>query len=255
MAKGELNVVFHGQFAFVFTRECVEVIVPVTPAAGTAGHNLCMAGSRGGPIGLTENYSYCLTGVTPGKSAPRFLKDDTPVLEDFRVINRARNALFCSLYLPQPAKMTAQRCMPGGSDHFFLGSGARNIVCKRIALVNTFVYEYPNHANVHLGDLAWTPVPGVAVNKLHVFSDSPRDTDPQAGHAKEAFKYLTRLFPAMQLELVNEPLSGSIDARNDNNQADDDLRSLAELSLDAGGTVRPQVPETPHCVSLFVDNT
>jgi len=255
MAKGELNVIFHGQFAFVFTNECVEVLVPVTPAPGTLGSNECRAGSRGGPIGLTRGYSYCLTGVTPSKCAPRFWKEDLPVLEVFRVINRAANALFCALYLPLPAKMAAQRCIPGGAGYFFLGPTARNIVSKRIALVNTFTFEYPNHAQVHLGDLNWTPDPGNAVNKnLHVFSSGQQDTDPQAGHAKEAFKCLVRLFPAMQLELVNEPSSGTSDIQNANNQVDDDLRSLAELRPDAGG-LRAQVGETPHCVSLFVDNT
>lgn len=244
MAAGQLNVVFHGQFAFVFTSECVEVLIPVTHG------NVYRAGRRGPAVAnLVGGRSYCLTGVAPASSEARLARDETAVLDGFYVINRASNALHCSLYLPLPWKMKALRCVPGGASDFFLGETARKIAAKRLALVNVFTYEYRSHADVHLGDLTWTPDAN-RTNNLHVVSDAPENAPPTAHHVKSAFIHLTRLFPGMRLELANEgwvaPGESGVDGINN----DEDQRSLWELPAAAG-----HLPEAPHCISIFVDNT
>jgi len=240
MAAGKLNVIFHGQFAFVFTSECVEALIPVT----THG-NVCRAGPRGPTGNLAANRSYCLTGVDGGEA--RLARDETAVLEGFRVIDRASNALHCSLYLPLPWKMKALRCLQGRASYYFQGETARNITAERLALVNVFTYEYLNHAEVRLENL-WTAAAG-RTNNLHVVSDAPQNPAPVAGHAQDSFRDLTRLFPGMRLQLAREnwepPGASGVDGMDD----DFDQRSLWELPAAPG-----HLPEAPHCISIFVDN-
>ncbi len=260
---GELNVIFHGVFAFVFTDKCVEVLIPRTPQDQPQNQaqnqpqnppptdlNTVQAGTRDNPSELKMQYSYCLTGLSKATSAARLLRDDTVVLEKFRVINRADNALHCSLYLPRPSKIEAQRSVRGGAEYYFQGSTATEITAKKIALVNSFSYEYPNCDKVRLGDEwihTWRPDPHHAINKnLHVFSETRRGVVP---NTKRSFECLMRLFPEMRLELVQEAESGVADIPNL-----DDQRSYRELERNDDGNLHADHPR-PQGISIFVDNT
>jgi hypothetical protein len=256
LAPGHLNVIFHGLFAFVYTDECIEVLIPkfqqqkVCAETPTVGYS------------LTQGNTYTLTGVSLARSAVRFPRDETAVLENFRVINRGANALFCSIYLPRPPRISTLRKVRTNTN-FFQGATAAKIVTKTLPLIHVLTYDFTDDASVRLEDFEVGGHGALSQRRtlnLHVFSETTSSAGPAAHHIPETFhtfRSLVRLFPGVDLALIHDDwISPEVTDLPLGIDADPDQRSLEERRRGgAAPLTNPANNPFPIGYSLVVDNT
>jgi hypothetical protein len=256
MAGGNLNVVFHGLFAFVVHEDCLEVLIPQAPALPAHQYN---ATTTPGVPGLTlePGASYQLCGITGSEDVTRFPGERFPVVERYRVIDRTAARLHGSIYMPFPNRIRGLRQIPVGEINYFQGRASSKITTKFLPLVYVLRYEFANPADIRLDAYA---VPAAAGNvNLHVYAE-PGALPVPANYATTAFSRLVRLFPGLDLELVNSgwEYTERLPQGTGVNQ-DRDQRSLIELAeegdLRAPERIPDNRPTTPICISLVVDNT
>lgn len=250
MPAGNLNVIFHGLFAFVVHHECIEVLIPKVD-----GHHY-----RAGEVELAAQASYQLRGVESSDSVTRFSIERFPVVAGFTVIDRTPARLQNSIYLPFPETFAGLREITVGHDGYFGGRVRSQITCKHIPLVYVLRYGYKDPAHITLDSIhVPAPAEGGDVN-LHIYAEPPAPAAEAAhglprNHAVLAFQKLVRLFPGLELELRKHdsiapgplPKIGGIDA-------DADQRSLMERGVPGGALPALPNPPRPICISLVVDN-
>jgi hypothetical protein len=260
MSAGQLNVVIHGLFAIVYHDECIEAIAPVVED----GHGQ-RARCQNTEYTFQLGHSYMLRGVRSVGSVTRFSKTETPVVEKFRVINRATNVLFCSIYLPFPQRVSTLRAVPGRATDFFQGETRKQIVSKGVPFVHVLTYEFGDHLNPRLLGTTWNEGGNAigegdeAVN-LHL-SCERRDPPTQAlarAYAIHSFPRLTRLFPGMDLELCKSgwvrPADSDIGDLGEQRTLYERARAqqiIGNQNIDENETESSRTT----CFSLIVDNT
>ncbi len=259
MGAGQLNVVIHGLFAIVYHEKCIEVLAPVVGDEHTprALFLPTTVGAQAIEYPLSHGEAYILGGVESPTSVTRFPKEASPVLERFRVINRANNALFCSIYLPFPLQASTLRIVPGKAQDFFHGQAKKQIASNGMPLVHVLTYEFSDHRCPRLLGTTWTDV-GNFINEadetvnLHLFSErlGPPAQPPPRVYAIHSFPRLTALFPGMDLELSKTGWAAPAEA---------DQRSLYERTLPQNQNFAQQATidnsKKTLCFSLVVDNT
>jgi hypothetical protein len=226
MAGGQLNVVLHGMWAVIVTSECLEVLAPRLPnhtvgAVLPGGVNLQP---------LKPRRSYPLTGVDRRATPARFPREKSLVVENLYVINRAADAVFCSIYLPHAANIDVHRKVKVEPAMFLAGSHGEKLAPRRISLIHTLVYNYTGAAALSFGDIRLAGAGGNANYSLHLFSEPSSNAMPAltARHACDAFDGFSRIFPGLDLQLKNPPWAQA--------------GSYSECSL----WERQQAPAPPH---------
>jgi hypothetical protein len=203
MAGGQLNVVLHGMWAVIVTSECLEVLAPRLPnhtvgAVLPGGVNLQP---------LKPRRSYPLSGVDRRATPARFPREKSLVVDNLYVINRAADAVFCSIYLPHAANIDVQRKVKVESVRFLAGSHGEKLAPKRISLIHTLMYNYTGVAALSFGDMQLAGAGGNAKYDLHLFSEPSSNAMPALNlrHACDAFEKFSHIFPGLDLQLKNPP--------------------------------------------------
>ena len=241
MRAGDLNVIFHGQFAFVVHPECIEALSPTV----TAGTNRLAHLYRVDATPLAAP-TYALSGVRRS-SLMRLPGRNFPAIGPRRTIDRTAGVLQHSIYLPFPEMFTAARSIPRKAADFFTGADSAIIDADAVPLTYIFSYTFDDYRRVSL-DGFWTG----ASNKinLHIYAEPDRPVAPATvpeDHPIEAFRRLTRLFPGLDLSLTRWQWTEPNDVDLPHPVSAADQRSLSEAA--AGWA------STPLCVPLVVDNT
>lgn len=246
MRAGDLNVIFHGQLAFVVHPECVEVLVPKVAEAPNRLAHAYLAGTVA-PYDELTSPSYSLTGVNTS-SMTRLPGRNFPVIGPRRLIDRSAGVLHCSIYIPFPAVFTPARCKKIQASAYFESDSKTKIDTTGLPLVYIFSYSFADFLRVRLDGL-WS---GTArTMNLHIFAEPRRPANgaiPE-DHPLEAFRCMSRLFPGLDLNLLRWDCT---EPRNLNHLPHpvsvNEQRSLCEPP--------PQpLQSTPLCVPLVVDNT
>jgi hypothetical protein len=250
--------IFHGQFAFVCTKQCIEVLAPAIDGQLCCAATINQTTLARTAYALRRGASYLLCGVKPGADITRFNPKLVPLVESLATIDRNPRVLHFSIYCPMPDSITSLR---GVRTHscFFGGDSAKRITPATAALVHIFSYGFEDLPDVRLdGPIAWTPAftTGSVVN-LHVFAEgNPAAPAAPADHAKAAFARAVRLFPGLSLKLNDHEFWAAPAAATARGITEADQRNLFELGVAAGAQLAP-VPAMGyrHCISLVVDNT
>jgi hypothetical protein len=264
MAGGNLNVIFHGLFAFVVHEDCLEVLMPAMTKERAAGQEVpdewhqYHAGAEppGAPLTLAAGMSYQLQGVSGSDTITRFPPDVFPVVQRYGTIDRTSEHLRGSIYMPFPNNITGLRRIPLGANRYFEGRAASRITTTCLPLVYVLRYAFANPADIFLDK--WK-VPAASGNRnLHIFAEPADQTGLPQNHVPEAFRHLVRMFPGLDLGLImhgwappDNP-SGVCGINGDGHQ-----RSLIELGPNGLGAMAapPDLTrDTRICISLVVDN-
>ena len=239
MATGHLNLIFHGSFAFVYMRECIEVLIPDLITKPIA---------MGDPTdpnqahALDQRHTYCLEKVNRPLRELSIPEQGAPVLSDFRVINRGTNALFCSLYLPFPEQWFTLRAVCNKKRDLFGGHAAGQIVAESVALVHALTYKHSEKEDLFLGDIEIDGPPKDHTRNFHLFSEGLTPA--------RAFERLTRLFPGMDLKLESD----EVDASPQRTELSRGLDEKDQLSLYENHNNQAHHSNPKH-LSILVDNT
>jgi hypothetical protein len=241
VAGGQLTIVLHGMWAVVWTSECLELIAPVGPDLSQSyispGTNVSVAL----PAGIHQ-----LIGVE--HSGPvRFPRQSSLLVENLRVINRAPNAVHCSIYLPHPVGLEPKRRVKVKAETFFAGSHGKRIATKRVSLVYVLTHNYGGSALL-LGDIQLAGAGGTGHYTLHLSCEPNAAAvggNPPlgAGYTCGVFERFGRIFPGLDLRLMQAPW-----VKADNLE----VCSLWERAQAGNPFVPP--PERTNPVPLIVEN-
>jgi hypothetical protein len=194
-----LNVIFHGLFAFVVWSDHIEVLAP------QVDDHAYKAGSWGNEVRLKEGKIYELTGVRPASAVPAIDPTTNVVLDKVDNIKREQSNLFCSIKFPLPAAIKSlRRLSAADSSKMFGGNAAAHLQCRQVPLLEVFVYPIDSLKNLSLGnDLPWQPsMNGDKTVNLHVWAEPEAMLSPMPGaHSMKAFNQLMALFPDLDLKL------------------------------------------------------
>lgn len=246
MRAGDLNVIFHGQFAFVVHPECVEALTPAVTTA--APHRLAHRYRIGANVLVDDAAaSYNLTGVRRS-NLTRLPGRNFPSVGPRRAIDRTTNLLKHSIYLPFPEIFTAARLIKRKAADFFTGADSATIDADALPLVYIFSYAFDDYQNVSLDDF-WRGADR-KIN-LQIYAEPDRPAPPATmpdNHPVEAFKRQARLFPGLDLSLTRPAWAPPQKVALPHPVEPSDQRSLSEAAGLAWS-------ETPLCVPIVVDNT
>ena len=245
MAGGHINLIFHGVFAFVFTDECIEVLVPVFQGQTLLIGSQNCAGTKG--------QSYYLSGVCRDKPLKRFQWKDTPIIDNTRVINRGGNALLCSFYLPFPTQLYTLRKLNIKDRDVFQGSSASKIRAETWPLVHVFRFPLGDSSKLALGGV---PIPP-GTKHLHISSEPPFDKHlPMSTTPKpeDCFDRLIELFPGLNLRLTDPENAPGPDNLSNQSDIPAELQDEQFSTEEKNAWLNSSWP-LPSYLSLVIDNT
>lgn len=251
---GQLNVLFHGLFAFVTWENYIEVLVPDVP------NHVFLAGAWKKERELESDRTYRLLGM---KSRPLAMMNFNP--ENNAVVHNAgqidHRLEKCRLLLPVPDRVWALRCeLKNDPGEFF---SCNEIQAKKLPLVTALTYNSLEGAP-SLGSL-WSAAPGTT--NLHVWSEPNHPVDDT--HAYVALKRFKALFPDHCLDLnphYMERVAGIGEEARPAGVAAFEEQNLVERAGGpsisavnpagakglAGGYIRPAGVNPNHCLALSV---
>lgn len=252
----QLNVLFHGLFAFVTWDKYIEVLVPDVP------DHVYLAGAWKEERVLETDRTYRLSGV---KSRPLSMMTFNP--ENNAVVHNAGQVDHrlekCRLLLPVPDRVWALRCMlKNGPEEFF---SCNEIQAKKLPLVTALTYN-GLEGTPSLGAL-WKAGASSRPANLHVWAEPNHPVDDTYAYA--ALKRFKALFPDHCLDLNphfmervagfgQEPRPAGVAEFEEENLMERAAgRSLSSAhpagsgSL-GGGYVRPVGVNPEHCAALSV---
>src|SRR5579871_6838679 len=123
----QLNVVFHGLFAYIIGPNGVEVLAP------QVDDHVYKAGTWGKEFPLKASVVYELQGVHGEVQPPSVDEQNNLVLKNISNIDRSPARLFCSFMLPLPTKIVGLRTVRSGAGRpIFVGSAAAQLKTKSV---------------------------------------------------------------------------------------------------------------------------
>lgn len=270
-ARGLLNVIFHGLFAYVISDTGIEILVPQLT------EHTYKAGTWGQEMRLSEGRTYQLQGVTDYRVMPAGTPDPSlnAVVYDFPDIYRSGPNFYCSLQLPFPKALRSVRRSPPIADLLagqkvfkaaFNGKDSTGINKKiqKVAMVQVLVYEYGDISALKLAcrqgsvpepSLAWDPILGDGTVNLHVFAEPEFKFDQMQNHPIHGMEALRSLFPKLDLQL-----NFAVEALPDRSSpviglsVEEEASLPEQLQLVKSPVPVPQVDQVYVCYGLFVVN-
>lgn len=180
----QLNVVFHGLWAYVVGEEGIDAYTVQDP------DHVFLAGNwlDEQPIPAGD---YELLGVEEG-SASVFSDQENPVVR--AKINMDDSATHCSISLPLPREIHSKRKFPTAGLAVFEGADAAGINPAEIAMVHVLVYDFEDPGSLEIDRLDWQPVmnPDERTVNLHLFAQEPSKV--AADHYIHAYRKLAGSF-------------------------------------------------------------
>ncbi|HLW79724.1 MAG TPA: hypothetical protein VKU44_09010 [Terriglobia bacterium] len=253
---GQLNVLFHGLFAFVTWDNYIEVLVPDVP------NHVFLAGAWKEEQELRADHTYRLLGV---ESRPLAMMTFDP--ETSAVVHNAgqidHRIERCRLLLPIPDRVWALRCMLKNDPGEFFS--CNEIRAKKLPIVTALTYDRVE-ATPSLGSL-WKPGAASKATNLHVWAEPNHPVDDT--HAYQALKRFKALFPDQCLDLNphymekvagmgQEPRPAGVSAFEEQSLVERaGMPSMSSANPVTGGGlrngyIRPVGMNPEHCIALSV---
>lgn len=254
----QLNVVFHGMFAFVVFPDHIEAIAP------DISDHVYKAGAWAHEMRLGQGVSYSLSGVST--DAPPVALDPASqvVLSGVSKINTSSSTVFCVLNLPMPDKIVGlRRAKPAPGRPVFAGKAAGTIRATSFPLLETFVYRISDMQKLGLGHaFEWQPeITSQGTVNLHIWAEPEVNMDPeeQAAHPSNAFNRLMALFPGIDLRIefgVGTAPDATTNVRGLEPWEESTLLERSELIMPPGSKTktRSRGSEIDNCIAMFVND-
>lgn len=195
----QLNVVFHGLFAYIINHDHIEVLAP------QVDEHAYKAGTWGKEFRLKETAVYQLQGIHAEKNAPPLDVRNNLVLKNITTIDRSPAKLFCSFILPLPKQIVGLRMVQSAPQRpIFLGSAAAQLKTTAVPLIQTFIYQIDDVRRLRLNDSGWQPeIINQQVVNLHIWAEPDVEmAELSTTHAVQGFSQLLALFPGVDLQLA-----------------------------------------------------
>jgi hypothetical protein len=190
----QINVVFHGTFAFINWGTSIEVLVP------DVMHHVYKAGTWEKEVDVEPDTTYNLAGVTVENTVPPLEDLGIAVVKGKRKIRRDEDLIAFTVMLPPPFQFAGKRCFErSDGKSVFVGDDAIPDTKDRKSYATTHVVSYhcDDPEEVQLLGLDWTPEPDDDGNvNLHIFAE-PADAEMlDDGHVHNSFRETMHLFNA-----------------------------------------------------------
>ena len=251
----QLNVIFHGLFAYVLDDLHVNVIAP-----NIREHHY-LAGEWMQETRLEAGISYALHGVSGAFTMPQPDRGLNAVVPGFTKIDRAPDKVFCSFCLPFPCYLYHLRVVPAPdptNPAFFSGSDAPNPAPGSLAMIQVFNYTFKDASRVRLyPSVPWVPTTqrfsSASYTNLHIWAEPICNMD--INHVIPAFETLASVFSGLDLHVdqgaKSKPDSDPTAAPGVSGYETKTLGErcpMARTSRDSGAT------DPRNCHGLFVNN-
>jgi hypothetical protein len=190
----QLNVVFHGTFAFVNWGTSVEVLVPHVM------DHVYKAGTWEKEVDVDPDTTYNLVGVAAETAVPPLQDLGIAVVNGKRKIRRDEDLIAFTVMLPPPFQFAAKRCFKrSDGKSVFVGddgtAGTKN--SKTYATTHIMSYHCTDPEELRLLGLDWTPEPDDDGNiNLHIFAEPDDAEMVEEGHVRNSFHETMHLFHA-----------------------------------------------------------
>jgi hypothetical protein len=242
----QLNVVFHGLWAFETKRHGILAHTTKTP------HHVFQGGNLGGPMyDLQSGVNYKLV-VRPDKGDDKDFEEDENVVLRNKPLADSRER-FCTVWLPPATFIQSERKVPVVKKSF-AGCDGSKLEPRQVSMVQVFVYQHLEHARIRRLR-AWKPdIQPDDTADLH-FRAEPQTRDVPCLHSIQSYVQLAEMFgleivPVRELfikaKAPDPPIKGLDQA---------DMELLVEPNDSPGiGDQRPMGLSGSNCDSLVIHN-
>ena len=192
--SGTMNVVLHGMFGLVNSKDGIEVLVP------QVDEHVFKAGNWNEELRLKEGKAYKLAGVIAATKNPGFNPAHNVIVLKKLKADKDPKKLFCSIKLPAPNLIHALRRRPTNTAIAAKSNEKLAGQPTDFSHVRVLTYKFKDAAALSLGKpLQWTPRAQDGFVNLHIFSEMEIPASPM--HDEAAWKKIVALFPGLKLEL------------------------------------------------------
>jgi len=252
--KRQLNVVFHGLWAWEATGKNLFAHTPIEPE-----HQI-LVGDFTEQLEIPKDTNCVLDGVDAGQNNS-FLEKLNLIVPDQSLAPDPKR--HCVIQLPLPADVRSVRTVPVKTDQPFDGDDGKNLRPNAVSMVQVFIYELDHLDSVTLKPL--TPPLRIKLGEqtanLHFFAQPPKGHHQSIEDSKAAYRKMAAMF-GLDVTPV-EALFVGVSDPNIPGMTEDDLRLLGEDMFMAPAPhphgrgfalPRPMFESGSNCDGLVIDN-